>query len=270
MSYLARFTDTADEEGYVFVHDLRTKEEPRRQKPRSCAYINDLYQVIEKGLDPAIVEEFLADKRDGPGAAAITEVIANRAIPERGSLTYRDLMRFISFAGVRSPAFRSIVTTSWEPHADSVKQQNLFVSEMLKNAKRILPYLTARHWRLWISAKPFDEFITSDQPLGMHNPGNVTFDPGDALARREIIVFFALSPSIAIEGRGLKGCAGTDQADSGIVAAINGTIGSDAHRNVYSRSEGFAWANYGAKPIPEDRLEFVKAWRQRKGIVDHS
>jgi hypothetical protein len=262
--YLARFTDTGEAEGHLFVHDLIVGGEPRHQKPWGCGFENDLYEVFEEGLERDDVEKWIGANRDGPGSAAIDHVIEQGQIPSKGSLDFRDLMRFISFASVRSPGFKA-VTTTWHQGQDKKTRQNAFLSELLRNAKRIVPYLTARSWRLW--APRSGEFITSDQPMGCLNPVNAPFQPGDALAKRDVAVFFALSPQMAIEGRGLGGCTGVSEADSATVAVINGCIAADAHRYVYTRKHSFSWANYGAtKPVVYSREEFIPAWRERKGL----
>ena len=119
------------------MHDLVDGGTPRYQTPLSCGYINDLYQVFEKGLEPDGVETWLGDNRDGPGAAAIETIVDEGKLPVHGSFAFRDLMRFISFAGVRSPAFKAVVFNNWAKDSDQPNRQNAFVREMLLNAKEV-------------------------------------------------------------------------------------------------------------------------------------
>lgn len=131
-SYLAHFTDTAKADGKLYEHDL-VLDGRRHRTADSCGYMKDLYRVLEEGLEPDGVESWLGDSRDGPGIAVVREIISRQVVPAPGSFDFRDLMQFLSIAGFRSPAFRSIVTT-WTQDASEAGRQNEFVRQMLLNA----------------------------------------------------------------------------------------------------------------------------------------
>jgi hypothetical protein len=90
---------------------------------------------------------------------------------------------------------------------------------------------------------------------------------GEALKDKDVAVFFALSPRMLIEGRARDGCIGTSDADPITVAVINGAIGVQAHRELYSKSGGISWANPGMSPQIMGIKELIAEWRKRNRVA---
>ncbi len=264
---LAKFTNTGNKDGFLHVHDLTVDEEPRESSPAGCGYVNDLYKVVEAGLHVSEVEDWLMAEQDTPTSVVIAEMIRLRKLPTVGSLAFHQLMRYLSFAGVRTPAFREVVE-SWQNEGGGEMRANEFIRQMMDNAKYIKKHLSPRKWRLWVSEGVSGEFITSDQPLTMIKFSDRTHKQGEALKDQDVAVFFALSPMMVIEGRGRDGCTGTSNADPITVAVINGAIGVQAHRELYSRSRGISWANPGMSPQIMGSKDLITEWRRRNRGTD--
>lgn len=103
-SFLARFTDTGEKEGRLFVTD---RKQARRwpSKPKGAAHQRDYYFVDTPGVDPYALEKAFGEI-EGAVIHVIDKLVATGIMPDGEA--YKTLMYFISLMTVRTPNARQV------------------------------------------------------------------------------------------------------------------------------------------------------------------
>lgn len=101
---LAGFTN---DDGVLFVHDLRRRRRPWPVKPEGAASERDFYRVNVPGERPSLAEEALS-KMESAAAPLIRRVIEEQALPS--GVERETLLWFVALLAVRVPKQRAQVS----------------------------------------------------------------------------------------------------------------------------------------------------------------
>ena len=258
--YLAGFTNNQSVDGDLHVVDtslLKTWV----TKPKETAHQRDLYEVeIGPGTNPMAVEHMLG-QCEGKWSTVLRNVLGQLSLPSDG--TFGDLMMFVAFMAVRVPSNRGTISSfldevrrkeefarKWHEqrgHQVEAAKENDFdkfdqtwhVQQMIRMALELAPWLSLRHWNLWIAENQAPDLICSDRPVvprwaismsGLYSPGFGT---------RNTVVSVPLNRRVAMVSM-LEVNVGPRALGRREVAEINSATGMYA-RQLYCPGSDFVW-----------------------------
>jgi len=126
--------------------------------------------------------------------------------------------------------------------------RDLFLKYMIQMFRGSLPCIIQRRWCLWIAEAGAGEYITCDKPVSFYGLMPATELTGRGLDDPRSLLIVPLSATLAAEGR-YAPVPSVQYANRRLVAEMNGLIGANANRVVYSAQADFEWSMPGLGAI---------------------
>ena len=274
--YLAGFTDKGTKEGRLWVFDQETLSQ-RIAKPDDVAVECNLYRLDPARQSPLAVEREVLATIESKAAPVIRSIVANQRmpdgedyialmtflaamvvrIPRLRNQDYKVMSEFVERGKKISEWLKehpgetiSLPPTPGAERGPSLEKlasvteskdkftHELYVPSMLSVIPRLVPYLAARQWTIWVAPSGDAEFVCSDSPIFLQwiTPVSAFYSPGFGLANTYLTFPLsnrvALAATFEIQGETLK--ASIQQ-----VAAINTSTALSSERFIYSRRKDF-------------------------------
>lgn len=282
--WLAGFTDTGENDGMLYVTDLKRKDQ-WRCKPSGAGHRRDFYRVEDETVkDPLVIEKIFSGIESKIAPVFRTLTLERRGPKDEFELSI--LIEYMSIQWIRIPRFREFVgqmalshfadevlssSEAWSealqragipegaPGSDYVGAKEawdsgeIFFSRdlifYLKRGAEAMPDIDAslkrRKWH-WIVSEP-GEFIGSDSPITMDGPKGQTVGFSNA-----DVLFYPVNRYLMLYGT--QEAIEAPHVCTKLVARHNTFAMLTAHEQVYSHRPDFHWVGKENKCLNDWRL----------------